>query len=264
MFIRTTLGVALLSCSAMSQADVTLNLQNSGKALFVDLGGESVMQIKGKRQRTDQKIGNKMLATIIDVDGARFVTLDETKKMARVAPFGSINDELAAVGGGAMQVSVTQTAQTKQIAGFACTVHDVRIALPFSATGHKGDAPDVTMVISGDVCLSRDAPGLADYQAFYRAASDAGFIFGDPRQAKTATGAAQSKAYAQLLRKMAEGGIALESHLKISATGEGPLASMMAKLAASDVNTVVTRVTSGELPGEPFDIPAGYKVKEDK
>ena len=52
------------------------------------------------------------------------------------------------------------------------------------------------MVLSGTACLSTTAPGLADYQAFYKAAADSGFIFGNPVTAKTPTGAAQAKARA--------------------------------------------------------------------
>ena len=75
------------------------------------------------------------------------------------------------------------------------------------------------------MCLSTAAPGLADYQAFYKAAADSGFIFGDPRTAKSPTGAAQAKAYAALTRKMAEAGVALESRINISASGDNPMAA---------------------------------------
>ena len=88
---------------------------------------------------------------------------------------------------------------------------------------------DLTMVLSGTVCLSTSAPGLADYQKFYKAAADSGFIFGDPRSAKSPTGAAQAKAYAELTRKMAEAGMALESHVSIDASGDNPMAGMFSK-----------------------------------
>jgi len=39
---------------------------------------------------------------------------------------------------------------------------------------------------------------------------------------------------------------------------------MMAKLAASDIRTTVTKIVVGELPAESFDIPAGFKVKTQK
>ena len=112
--------------------------------------------------------------------------------------------------------TLTKTSQTKQIAGFPCTVHDINLSLPFSPTGQSGQGMDLNMVLSGTVCLSTAAPGLADYQKFYKAAADSGFIFGDPRMAKSPTGAAQAKAYAELTRKMAEAGMALESRINIT------------------------------------------------
>jgi hypothetical protein len=124
-----------------------------------------------------------------------------------------------------------------------------------------GEGMDATMLMAGTVCLSGDAPGLADYQKFYRASAESGFIFGDPRAAKSPTGAAQAKAYAALTRKMAEAGMALESHVTITASGDNPMAGMMAKLAASDITTTVTQIAVGDLPADQFDVPAGYKVK---
>jgi hypothetical protein len=123
---------------------------------------------------------------------------------------------------------------------------------------------DLTMVMNGTVCLSTSAPGLADYQAFYKAAADSGFIFGDPRAAKSPTGAAQAKAYAALTKKMAEAGMALESQVSITASGDNPMAVVFAKAAKSDINTTVTKIETGSLPAESFDIPAGYKVKTQK
>jgi hypothetical protein len=111
------------------------------------------------------------------------------------------------------------------------------------------------------VCLATDVPGLADYQAFYRAAADSGFIFGDPRGAKSPTGAAQAKAYAALTRKMAEAGMALESNVNINAGGSGPMAGMMAKLAKGNIVTTVTKIEAGEIPAASFEIPSDYKVK---
>jgi hypothetical protein len=63
---------------------------------------------------------------------------------------------------------------------------------------------------------------------------------------------------------MAEAGMALESHVTISASGDNPMAGMMAKLAASDITTTVTKVETGEVPAERFEIPAGYKVRTQK
>jgi hypothetical protein len=265
MTLRTfMLCATVAACATQAHADVTVTTQTSGKAAFINVGGEGVTQIKGKRQRSEQAFNGKTQALIIDIDNLRFVDLDVNKKAATVTPLASISDELAKVGVGAMQATLTKTAETKQIAGFPCTVHDVKISLPFSATGQPGQGMDLTMVLAGTVCLGTTVPGLADYQAFYKAAADSGFIFGDPRAAKSPTGAAQAKAYAALTRKMAEAGMALESKITISATGDGPIAGMMAKLAAGDIRTTVTKVTAGDLPADAFDIPAGFKVKTQK
>ena len=257
---RIWVSTGLLALSGAALADVTVTTQTTGKMVF-DLSGDAVSMIKGKRQRSDSTIRGKSQTLIIDIDGRRFVDLDAKKKTATVTPLDSIAQELQKVGVGTLDAKLTKTAQTKQIAGHGCTVHDIGISMPFSPTGHSGDGMDLTMTLSGTVCLATNVPGLADYQAFYRAAADSGFIFGDPRAAKSPTGAAQAKAYAALTRKMAEAGMALESNIDIAAGGSGPMAAMMGKLAKGSIVTTVTKIETGDLPATSFDVPADYKVK---
>jgi hypothetical protein len=264
MKIRKLLPLALVAAGTAAYADVSVVSTTAGKASIIDVGGTSTSLIKGNRMRTDSLVGNRDNSLIIDIDGRRFVDIDDKKKTATVTPLDSLHEQLEKVGVGSIQATLTKTAQKKKVAGYDCTVHDIGVMLPFSLTGHPGDGMDMNMLLSGQVCLSTDAPGLADYQKFYRASADSGFIFGDPRVAKSPTGAAQAKAYAELTRKMAEAGMALESHVTISATGGGPMAGMMGKLAASDITTTVTQITVGDLPAEKFDVPAGYKVKTQK
>jgi hypothetical protein len=255
---------AIATMAAAAHADVTVTTLTSGKAAFMDVGGEGTTQIKGTRQRTDQMVGGRTQSLIIDIDGRRFVSLDAKKKSAVVTPLDAIADELQKVGIGVMDATLKKTSQTKQVAGYPCTVHDISLSLPFSPTGQTGQGMDLTMVMNGTVCLSTAAPGLADYQAFYKAAADSGFIFGDPRAAKSPTGAAQAKAYAALTKKMAEAGMALESQVSITASGDNPMAVVFAKAAKSDINTSITKIETGTLPAESFDVPAGYKVKTQK
>jgi len=255
---------AVLAAASSAHADVTVTTQTTGKAAFLDVGGESSNQIKGTRQRSDFTNKGKTLTTIIDIDGRRFVSLDAKKKSAVVTPLDTIADELQKVGIGAMDATLKKTSQTKQIAGYPCTVHDIKLSVPFSPTGKMGEGMDLIMELAGTVCLSTAAPGLADYQAFYKAAADSGFIFGDPRTTKSPTGAAQAKAYAVLTRKMAEAGMALESRVNISASGDNPMAGLMGNAAKSDITTTVTKIETGALPAESFDIPADYKVKTQK
>jgi hypothetical protein len=264
MHQRILLAGLLASGAMLAHADVTVNTTTAGKASIMNVGGDGVNLIRGKRMRTDSMVGGRAVALIIDIDNLRFVELDDRKKSATITPLASIADELAKVGVGAMQATLTKTSQSKTVSGMPCTVHDIRVTMPFSPVGEPGQGMDMNMVLAGTVCLSASAPGLADYQAFYRAAADSGFIFGNPAAAKSPTGAAQAKAYAALTKKMAEAGMALESHVTISAAGDNPMAAMMGKLAASDITTVVTKVEVGFVPADRFDVPAGYKVKTQK
>ncbi|HKU89101.1 MAG TPA: hypothetical protein VJP84_04890 [Steroidobacteraceae bacterium] len=253
-----------MALATVAHADVTVNTTTAGKASIMNVGGDGTSLFKGKRQRTDSMVGGRAISLIIDIDNMQFVEIDDKKKTATVTPLASIADELAKVGVGAMQATLTPTSQKKTVSGMPCTVHDIRVTMPFTPVGEPGQGMDMNMVLSGTVCLSTSAPGLADYQAFYKAAAESGFIFGNPAVAKSPTGAAQAKAYAALTKKMAEAGMALESHITISATGDNPMAGMMAKLAASDISTTVTKVEVGDVPADRFDIPAGYKVKTQK
>lgn len=195
------LPLALIVASSAAHADVTVATTTAGKASFLDLGGTSTTQFKGNRQRTDSVTGSRANSLVIDIDGRRFIDIDDKKKAATITSLDSIRELVDKAGLGDVQASLKKTSQTKNIAGYTCTVHDVNVSLPFSFTGHPGDGMDMNMVLSGQVCLSTNAPGLADYQQFYRASADSGFIFGDPRAAKSPTGAAQAKAYAAFTRK---------------------------------------------------------------
>jgi hypothetical protein len=261
---KRILPAVLLASAAVAHADVTVNTTTTGKASIMNVGGEGVNLIKGKRMRTDSMVGGRQVSLIIDIDNLRFVELDDKKKSATITPLASIADELSKVGVGAMQATLTKTSQTKTVSGMPCTVHDIRVSMPFTPVGEPGQGMDMNMLLSGTVCLSTSAPGLADYQAFYKAAADSGFIFGSPLTAKSPTGAAQAKAYAALTNKMAEAGMALESHVTISAAGDNPMSAMMGKLAASDITTGVTKAEVGDVPADQFDVPAGYKVKTQK
>jgi hypothetical protein len=263
MNLKILLPAALLAGTA-AHADVTVTTLTTGNAAFIDVDGEGVSKFKGKRQRTDQAMGKRSQTLIIDIDNRRFIDLDDKKKSARVTPLDSIADELQKAGIGTIDATLTKTAQVKTVAGHSCAVHDLRVSLPFSPTGNQGDGMDLTMVMSGTVCLASSVPGLADYQAFYKAAADSGFIFGDPRGLKSPSGAAQARAYAALTRKMAEAGMALESQVDISASGDSPLAGMFAKAVKSRITTTVTKIETGDLAAADFDIPEGYKVKTEK
>jgi threonine dehydratase len=125
----------------------------------------------------------------------------------------------------------------------------------------------MTVTLSGPVWIVKDAPGAAEYTAFYKAAAEKGWIFGDPRAAKAQAG--QAKAMAEMYRKFAEiGGIAYESDIQMKmgmqGGGGGPLAGMLAKMGNVSMQTKVEDVQTGPVADDLFAPPAGYKLNNRK
>src|SRR5688572_31028884 len=98
--MRLPTFIALLALAGAASADVAVTTQTTGNASILNVDGEGVTRIKGKRQRTDQVMRNKPQTLIIDIDNRRFVDLDIKKKAARVTPLDAIADQLQKVGVG--------------------------------------------------------------------------------------------------------------------------------------------------------------------
>src|SRR6185295_6377798 len=156
MKVFKLLPLALAAAGTSAFADVTVVTTTAGKASFINVGGTSTNLIKGNRMRTDSVMGSRGDSLLIDIDGRRFVSIDDGKKAATVTPLDSIREQLDKAGVGTISAPLTQTSQKKQVAGYNCTVHDLNVSLPFSVTGHPGDGMDMNMVLSGTVCLSTD------------------------------------------------------------------------------------------------------------
>jgi hypothetical protein len=73
---KILLSVFLASATGSVHADVTVNTTTTGK-MIVDVSGTGVISIKGTRQRSDQTVGGKNQALIIDIDGRRLLNFDD-------------------------------------------------------------------------------------------------------------------------------------------------------------------------------------------
>ena len=120
----------------------------------------------------------------------------------------------------------------------------------------------MTVNISGPAFLSTAAPGAKDYAAFYTAAAEKGFFFGDPRAAKAQPG--NAKGMMALYKTMAEKGVPLESKQIIKLSGDGPMAGLFARMGGGEINSTVTSVSADPLADDLFTVPAGYKTKRQK
>jgi len=130
--------------------------------------------------------------------------------------------------------------------------------VPFSMGGPE---MQMALVMAGPACLSKDAPGYADYVRLYTSVAEKGFILGDPRAAQ-GPGAAMAKGMASFHKTMAAAGIALDQNMHAELKGEGPMAGIMGKMFKLDSGHVVTKIETGDIDAAVFDVPAGYKVKQ--
>jgi hypothetical protein len=259
--MRLTALSLVLAClvAAPAAADVTVTATTTGKAPVVgDLNGTQTTRIKGNRMRIDSMQGDKATALILDIEGQRMIVIDEKKHEATITPSAKLQELVSKSAPGAIKASVTPTAETKTIAGMSCTVHNVSVEVPFSLGGPE---MQMAMVMAGPACLSKDAPGYTDYLRLYTAVGEKGYILGDPRGAQ-GPGAAMAKGIANFQKTMATAGMALDLNMHAEMKGDGPMAGMMGKMFKIDTGHVVTKIETGDVDAALFDVPAGYKVKQ--
>ncbi len=263
MHVRiAVLTASLLACAASASADVKLVAQMSGKMMGMNPSGETVTYIKGNKMRTDQTMGGNQLSTIMDVDTGELISINHKKKEVEIWSVADLAKTMqdAGVAASGVDVKITPTGDTKDIAGHKATAHDMSVSVKSTMGGPGGMA--MTVTISGPAYLSTSAPGAADYAAFYAAAAEKGFFFGDPRAAKAQPG--NAKGMMALYKTMAEKGIPLESKQTIKLSGDGPMAGVFAKMGGGEISSTVTSVSADPLAADLFTAPAGYTVKRQK
>lgn len=255
----TAVVICLLASPAF--ADVTITSQVTGKGLGKMADAQSISYIKGMKLRTDSVLGGNPTTTIIDLEGQKFISINHKKKEALVYDMAKFRQDLdKMVKGAEATSSLKPNGEKREIAGKSCDGYTMNVTMPMAL----GEGMEMTMVMNGPVFIAKGAPGAADFNKFYLAAAERGFIANDARAAKGA--AAQTKGMTALYKALAEtGGIPylMETSMKIE--GGGPMAGMMNKMmGGSGFSQTITAVATDEIPADKFEIPAGFKVKNEK
>jgi hypothetical protein len=247
------LALACALAATPAAADVIVKQRSSGKGgVGAAMSGEMVQSIKGTRMRSDQAIGGNESSTIFDVTARKMIVLNHKKKEADVYDMSKLSKEIPAAAGD-IKATVTPTSETRQIAGATCTVHTMNVTIPMEMGTDK-----MEMTMAGPVCLARNAPGAAEYAAFYTAAAESGFFFTDPRAAKAQPG--QAKGMTAWYREMSERGMPYSTELNMKFSGTGMMASMMNKMGGMSMTTEVTSISTEPVADAIFEVPTGYKV----
>jgi hypothetical protein len=267
--MKRTCVATLLSVmfAVPAYADVTIKLTTSGKGLGMSGKAAGTTYIKGNKMRTDLQMGDKIQTTIFDIDAQKMYVFESKKKEADVWDMAAFGAEVSqTVDATNIKASLKPNGQTKQFGTHSATGYDLEISVPAAAPGGNKDQ-QMMVTLAGPVWIVKNAPGAADYNAFYKNAAEKGWIFGDPRAAKAQPG--QAKAMAEMYRRFAEiGGIAYEVDMQIkmgmSGSGAGPMGGLLARLGNVSTHSVVDGVETGPLADDLFAPPAGYKLNQKK
>ncbi len=243
-------------------ADVTMKATITGKGMGQSGSMNSTTYIKGNKMRSDVVMGDTTRTTIFDIDTQKMISFDSKSKEAGVYDMSRAGAEIAkAVQVNDMKASLKPNGQTKTIAGKSATGYVMEVIVPAMVGG--GNGMKMVVNLTGPVWVVKDAPGSAEYLAFYKNAVEKGFFFSDPGSARAQPGPA--KAMAEMYRQLAAtGGIAYETEMNVKMTGEGPMAEAMSKMGAISTTTTVTALDTATLAADLFAPPAGYKLKEQK
>jgi Domain of unknown function (DUF4412) len=251
--VRVT-GMVVL-CAAMAAqaaADVTIKQKVTGTGMMAS-SGDGSQYIKGTRMRMDQTAGGNETSTIIDANTQQMIVLNHKRREAEVHDMTKLVADMSKLPISDVKTSITPTKQSRQIAGYTCTVHDMQVSVPTTMGPEQ-----VTFVLAGPICLVKNGPGAADFAAFFKAASDKGLFFGDPRTAKAQPG--QARGIAAMHREMASLGVPLSQEMNIKFEGTGAMAAMMAKMGGNSMTTEAVAISTEAIPDSIFEVPEGYKV----
>ena len=245
---------------ATAHADLTLKQTATGKGLGMSGTTTSTTYIKGLKMRVESVTGKKSNTTIFDVDNQKMYVLDTDGKQADVWNMASFSQEVSqSVSVDGMRASIKPNGQKKPVAGHETDGYDMEIVVPTTVGGAGG--MKITVLLTGPTWISKNAPGSADYAAFYAGAAQKGWIFSDPRAAKGSPGPA--KAMAEMYAEFAKiGGVALETQMDIKPQAEGMLGSLMSKMGNLSMTTTTDSIETSALGDNLFQVPADYKLNE--
>lgn len=264
---RFALSIALVLAIALpASADVTIKMTTGGKGMGMTGNTTGVTYIKGNKMRSDLQMGNRTQTTIFDVDAQKMYVFESGRKEADVWDMAEFGKQIGStIDPSQVNASIKPNGETKQFGALSADGYDMQISVPAAMGGNKDMM--MTVTLTGPVWIVKNAPGAAEYSAFYKTAVEKGWIFGDPRAAKAQAG--QAKAMAEMYSQFAEiGGIVYESDIQVKMNMEGGgggfMSGMLAKMGNISMQTKVEDVQTTALADDLFAPPAGYKLNTRK
>jgi hypothetical protein len=261
----------VVTCSAVVRADVTIVQRTTieGGMMAMAPGGAPsptmTNRIKGLKARMEMEMGNAPVpinvSTITDLAAKQIIVLMHDQKVAQViTPQALVTPPAgAAVSGVKIDSSLTSTGKSQVIDGLKCDQYTFTTSISMAEAGGPNAGPeaaammkDLVMKMNGSMWVAREAPGVAEYRAFQKAASSLG-------SSVMAATRFNMPGMEQAMKAMTDvDGIAYLTEIDMTIEGAGQMADMMRKMGAMKLITRVTSIRTDPLSDELFTIPAGY------
>ena len=231
-------------------ADVTIVANTSFEGPGPDGDGETVTKISGMKSRTEANMGRNSTITLMDLDKKEMAVLNERRKRAEVYDLTPVAQQQVSLQ--THEVSLEPTGNKREAAGYSCEDHNLKARIEAGM-----EAMQLEVILTGVVCLSKDAPGQDEYGAFYKTMAERGLFLGNPDAAQAQPG--RERGMTEMYRKMSEKGVALISDITVGFDGSGPMAAMMGRMKV-ETQTTVTSISTDAIPASEFSTD-GYKIK---
>jgi hypothetical protein len=189
------------------------------------------------------------MSVLFDAAGKEILTVNHVTKEITATDPAALAGNLP-VSFGEASVGMKPSGQTKTLLGRTCHGYAVEMTVPMTV-----GTETILMRMSGTVWIADKGPGVEEYRALTRAASDSGFSTSFMAQGTT------TKGMLELQRAMAEAGMPLAQDFQMTMEGTGQAAAALAQMGNMTLVTTVTTLSTDAIPDEIFSLPAGYTKK---
>jgi hypothetical protein len=244
-----TLIVLLVCTVSPASADLGMTMTMSMNAGGMAVNGQMETRIKAQKMRSDIKLMQQDMSIIFDAAAKQVWTINHgTKEITSTDPAALAGNFPIAFGEAA--VSMKPTGQTKELLGRTCQGYAIEMTVPMTV-----GAETIVMKMSGTIWIADKGPGVEEYKALTKAASESGFSAAFMAQGPTAKG------MVEMQKAMAEAGIPLSQEFQMTMEGTGQAAAALAQMGNMTMVTTVTALTTDPIGDEAFALPAGYTKK---
>jgi len=243
-------ALVLLVCAAPpASADLGMTMSMSMNAGGMAVNATMETRIKARKMRSDIKMMQQDMSIFFDAAAKQVWTVNHATKEITSTDLSALAGT-SPVAFGEVAVSMKPTGQTKEFLGRTCQGYAIEMSVPMSV-GQEA----ILMRMSGTIWIADKGPGVEEYRALTKAASESGFSTSFMTQGPA------TKGMVEMQKAMADAGIPLSQEFQMTIEGTGQAAAAMAQFGNMTMTTSVTAISTDVIADEVMALPAGYTKK---